>query len=85
MLVATKLWATAHLLANGNLADVLLFGGFSRLGRGRPHLDEASCATAAARRAGGRLNDLIAVLAGLALYALFITVGHHWLIGVTPF
>ena len=33
----------------------------------------------------GRLNDLIAVLAGLALYALFITVGHHWLIGVTPF
>ena len=28
MLVATKLWATAHLLANGNLADVLLFGGF---------------------------------------------------------
>jgi uncharacterized membrane protein len=28
MLLATKLWATAHLLANGTLADVLLFGGF---------------------------------------------------------
>ncbi|HMP12018.1 NnrU family protein, partial [Hydrogenophaga sp.] len=28
MLVATKLWALAHLLANGTLADVLLFGGF---------------------------------------------------------
>jgi uncharacterized membrane protein len=28
MLAATKLWALAHLLANGNLADVLLFGGF---------------------------------------------------------
>src|SRR5690349_16096970 len=28
MLLATKLWALAHLLANGTLADVLLFGGF---------------------------------------------------------
>ena len=28
MLLAVKLWATAHLLANGTLADVLLFGGF---------------------------------------------------------
>ena len=28
MLAATKLWAVAHLLANGMLADVLLFGSF---------------------------------------------------------
>src|SRR5450631_3325391 len=28
MLAAVKLWAFAHLLANGMLADVLLFGGF---------------------------------------------------------
>ena len=28
MLLAVKLWAVAHLLANGTLADVLLFGGF---------------------------------------------------------
>ena len=28
MLVAIKLWAFAHLLANGSAADVLLFGGF---------------------------------------------------------
>ena len=28
MLLGTKLWAAAHLLANGNVADVLLFGGF---------------------------------------------------------
>src|SRR2546423_6922256 len=27
-LVAVKLWAVAHLFANGTLADVLLFGGF---------------------------------------------------------
>src|SRR5512139_1447355 len=28
MLAATKLWAVAHLLVNGMLADVLLFGAF---------------------------------------------------------
>lgn len=28
MVLATKTWALAHLLANGNLADVLLFGSF---------------------------------------------------------
>ena len=28
MLLAVKFWALAHLLANGTLADVLLFGGF---------------------------------------------------------
>ena len=28
MLLGTKLWAAAHLLANGNVADVFLFGGF---------------------------------------------------------
>ena len=84
MLVATKLWATAHLLANGNLADVLLFGGFLAWAVA----DRISMKHRVQRPPGapaGRLNDLIAVLAGLALYALFITVGHHWLIGVTPF
>lgn len=28
MLLGTQLWFVAHLLANGNLADVLLFGSF---------------------------------------------------------
>ena len=28
MLLAVKIWATAHLLANGDLASMLLFGGF---------------------------------------------------------
>jgi len=28
MLVSVKLWAVAHLIANGTLGDVLLFGGF---------------------------------------------------------
>ena len=85
MLLATKLWATAHLLANGNLADVLLFGGFLAWAVA----DRISMKQRAQRplpgAPAGRFNDLIAVLAGLALYALFITVGHRWLIGVAPF
>ena len=66
MLVATKTWAFAHLLANGGLADVLLFGGFlvwavaDRISVG--HRPPAPIRMAPA----GRFNDAIAVVAGLA-------------------
>lgn len=84
MLLATKLWATAHLLANGTLADVVLFGAFlawavadriSVKRRPRPPVPGAP------RRPA---NDAIALLAGLALYGLFLWRGHAWLIGVSP-
>lgn len=82
MLLATKLWATAHLLANGNLADVLLFGGFlawavaDRISMKRRVQRPLPGAPA------GRFNDLIAVVGGLIAYALFVKLGHAWLIGV---
>lgn len=82
MLLATKLWATAHLLANGNLADVLLFGGFlawavaDRISMKRRVQRPLPGAPA------GRFNDPIAIVGGLALYALFVKFGHAWLIGV---
>ncbi len=85
MLAATKLWALAHLLANGNLADVLLFGGFlawavaDRISMKRRVQRPLPGAPA------GPFNDVIAVVAGLALYGLFVTVGHRWLIGVALF
>lgn len=84
MLLATKFWAAAHLCANGTLADVLLFGGFlvwavadrismkQRLAR--------PLRTAPARPA----NDLIAIVGGLAVYALFLGGLHVWLFGVKP-
>ena len=84
MLLATKLWATAHLLANGNLADVLLFGAFlawavaDRVSLKRRPL--RAVPTAPARP----VNDLIALVAGLAIYALFLLWAHAWLIGVSP-
>ena len=84
MLVATKLWATAHLLANGNLGDVLLFGSFlvwavaDRISLKRRVVRPLQTAPA------GPANDAIALLAGLALYALFVWRVHAWLIGVSP-
>jgi len=82
MLLATKLWATAHLLVNDTLADVLLFGAFLAwavadrisLKRRTPHPVPAM--------SPGRYNDLLAVVIGLALYAAFIVGLHTWLIGV---
>lgn len=84
LLLATKLWATAHLLANGTLADVLLFGGFLAWA--------VACRISLKRRAprpratlpAGRANDYIALFGGLALYAAFIGGVHAWLIGVSP-
>lgn len=84
LLTSVKLWALAHLLANGTLADVLLFGGFL-LWAG---LDRMSLKRRPPRAIStappGRYNDLIAVLAGLALYGLFIYRVHFWLFGVSP-
>ena len=84
MLAATKLWALSHLLANGTLADVLLFGGFlvwavaDRISlKRRPQRPIPGAPPSAA-------NDLIAVVGGLALYGLFMWRAHAWLIGVSP-
>lgn len=83
MLLATKLWAVAHLLANGTLADVLLFGGF---------LAWAIADRVSVKKRGNNpviakaqlMHDLIALVVGLALYGWFFVQGHAWLIGVSP-
>jgi uncharacterized membrane protein len=83
-LVAVKLWAFAHLLANGTLADVLLFGGFLVWAVA----DRISVKRRPPRPVPGApprpSNDVIAVVVGLAIYALFVWRGHQWLIGVSP-
>ncbi|OZG70106.1 NnrU family protein [Hahella sp. CCB-MM4] len=84
MLVATKTWALAHLLANGTLADVLLFGGFLAWAV----VDRISMKRRTQRAIPGappgKMNDAIAVIAGLAVYVVFVLWGHTWLIGVSP-
>ena len=85
MLLATKLWATAHLLANGNLADVLLFGGFLAWAVADRISMKRRVARAVPGAPAGPLNDVIALLGGLAIYGLFVMGGHRWLIGVNLF
>jgi uncharacterized membrane protein len=86
-LLATKLWATAHLLANGTLVDVLLFGSIliwavaDRISVKRRSVAEAHDAPAAPPRA---VNDAIAVVGGLATYVVIVFWAHRWLIGVSP-
>jgi uncharacterized membrane protein len=84
MLAAVKLWAFAHLLANGLLSDVLLFGGFlawavaDRISMKRRPPQVLRTA------APGRFNDAIAVVLGLAVYLLIIFWAHMRLFGVSP-
>lgn len=84
MLVATKLWALAHLLANGTLASTVLFGSFLAWAVA----DRISLRRRVARSVPGvppgPYNDAIAIVAGLGLYAAFIGALHLWLIGVSP-
>jgi uncharacterized membrane protein len=84
MLAAVKFWALAHLLSNGGLADVLLFGGFlawaviDRISfKRRP---PQRIATAPARA----FNDVLSVVVGLGLYVFFIAWAHERLFGVSP-
>lgn len=81
MLVAVKLWALSHLLVNGTLADVLLFGGIlawavvDRISvKRRPGQPQAA--------AGNVMYDVFAVVVGLALYGFFVMWAHSALIGM---
>jgi uncharacterized membrane protein len=85
MLAAIKLWAFSHLLANGDLASLLLFGSFLAWAV----FDRISVKRRAAlgplgSKTGGLSGDLIAVAAGTAVYLFLLLWGHQWLIGVSP-
>jgi len=86
MIVGVKLWALAHLIANGRVADLVLFGAFLvwavfdfRAARRRDR------AKGVRRTAVGVSRDLIATVIGLALWMAFAFHLHAWLIGVRPF
>jgi uncharacterized membrane protein len=86
MVLAVKVWALAHLLANGNLADVVLFGAFLvwavfsfRAARGR---DRAAGTVYPPGTASG---TAITVAVGIAAWAVFAFWAHGLLFGVRPF
>jgi uncharacterized membrane protein len=85
MVLSVKLWAFAHLLSNGNLADLLLFGGFlawSVLAFGAARKRDRAAGTV--YPAGTASGTIACVIVGLAVYAAFLLGLHTWLIGVAP-
>lgn len=86
MLLGTKVWAFAHLLANGTLADLLLFGGFLVWAvlcfRSARRRDRAAGTVYAA---GTVRNTAMAVIAGIVVWGLFAFWLHTAWIGVAPF
>lgn len=82
--VAIKTWAFAHLLANGDAASVLLFGGFLLFAvTDRISVKRRTASGLVAPPAGGTAGgDIAAVGIGLLLYAAFVWKLHIWIIGV---
>ena len=82
-LIAVKIWAIGHLLVNGDLASVLLFGAFlvwavllmintNRRGLQFPELTDTR-------------GDVLSIIVGLVVWAAFVFFLHEWLIGVPVF
>jgi uncharacterized membrane protein len=80
MLLAVKIWAFGHLLANGDLAALLLFGTFLAWAV----VDRISLKRRgdAGPAAGPAKWDIAAIVVATALYALFVWRLHLWLFGV---
>jgi uncharacterized membrane protein len=86
MVLGVKTWAIAHLVANGTLHDVLLFGGFLvwsvLLYIGSRRRDRAAGTVYVT---GPLSRDLAAVVIGLLAWAAFAFWLHGALFGVRPF
>ncbi len=83
MLASVKIWAFSHLLVNGEVRSVILFGSF---------LAYAVIARVAAKKrgapvraAGPSMNDAIAIVAGLVLWAVVAFFAHRYIAGVALF
>jgi uncharacterized membrane protein len=86
MILGVKAWALAHLLANGNLAHVVLFGSFLAWGV----LDFIASrrrdrALGTSYPAGGTTGTGLTVVLGVGAWAVFAFLLHGMLIGVRPF
>jgi hypothetical protein len=84
MILGVKVWALAHLISNGTLVNLILFGAFLiwavldfRSARKRPiHMPEQAAINTKA--------TVITILTGVILWVAFIFGLHQYLIGVSP-
>jgi uncharacterized membrane protein len=86
MLVGVKTWAVAHLISNGDLGSILLFGSFlAWAGYDRITLKRRTDPGAPLIPAGGHRNDIIALVVGTLLYLALGLVFHPLVIGLAVF
>jgi uncharacterized membrane protein len=87
MLVGLKLWAVAHLLSNGDLGSIILFGSilawavYDRISLKR----RTDAPALAVPTGGGYRNDFIVVVVGTLVYFVLGFWFHPWVIGVPVF
>ena len=86
MVLSVKIWALAHLLANGETSSVLLFAAFLAWGvilrislKRRQRAGEIVLRPFVSAK-----YDLYAIVIGIVVWALIIWKLHEWLIGVSP-
>lgn len=86
MYAGVKLWAFSHLLANGSLADVLLFGGFLAWAVvGFVSSRKRDRAAGVTYPAGEAVRTILVLVIGVAAWAGFALWAHGAWIGVRPF
>jgi uncharacterized membrane protein len=84
MLAGVKLWAAAHLLANGDLGSIILFGSFLAWAVfDRISLKRRKDAGGPPIPVGGATNDLIAIAVGVIAYLALAFAFHPAVIGVS--
>jgi len=86
MILGVKIWAAGHLITNGTVADLLLFGGFLvwsvlsyRAARAR---DRRNGTLPIVSTLAGTVTTIVVGAAAWAVFAMYL---HAWLIGVRPF
>ena len=86
MLVGVKTWAVAHLISNGDLGSILLFGSFLVwAGYDRMTLKRRTDITTSSLPAAAHRNDIIALVVGTLLYLALALVFHPLVIGHAVF
>ncbi len=86
MLIGVKTWAVAHLISNGDLGSIVLFGSFlAWAGYDRMTLNRRRDPGAPEIPAGGHRNDIIAIVIGTLLYLFLGLVFHPLVVGPAVF
>ena len=86
LLVGVKTWAVAHLISNGDLGSIVLFGSFLAWAvYDRITLKRRSDPGAPSIPVGGLRNDIIALVIGTLLYLALGLVFHPLVVGVPVF